>query len=154
MEIVLYSAASIALLAFTWFLIRAARSLNEVSSMLQHTELILTDVKKDIDQIAADVTSFKNHAIPVVDSISDVAQRLSDMTEGLAPRVDAIYETVDDVLDVAHGVIEDVERIKGEVVDTIEKPIQAARATTSGILTTVVKGINLVKDIIQEFKKK
>lgn len=153
MEVVLYIAATIALLALAWFLISAAKSFEKITKVFQNSEVVLLDVKNDIDQISADVTSVRNSMIPVIVNIAEITQRVSEMTDGLAPRVEAVYGMVDDTLDVAHGLLEDVERLKGEVVDTIETPLRLVRSTSNGVVSGVIKGVGLISDIIKRFKK-
>ncbi|MBS1903656.1 MAG: hypothetical protein JSS75_08140 [Bacteroidetes bacterium] len=154
MEIVLYIAGAIALLALAYFLLRAAKTLGEVSIVLQHTESLLDDVRKNADQMTQEIATIRMHVVPVIDSVGEITTRVSQVAEGLQPRVDRIYETVDDALDIAEGVLEDVERIKTEVVDTIESPLKVVRNTSTGLASTIVKGFSLVKDLVQEFKKK
>ncbi len=153
MEVVLYIAASIALLALAWFLMKAAASVDKITTVFQNSEVVLHEVKKDIDQISADVASVRSTMIPVIENIADITQRVSEMTDGLAPRIEGIYGVVDTTLDVAHGLLEDVERLKGEVVDTIETPLRLVRSTSNGVLSGVIKGVGLISDIIKRFKK-
>ncbi|HYM19377.1 MAG TPA: hypothetical protein VEW28_00060 [Candidatus Kapabacteria bacterium] len=153
METVLYIAAIAALLVFMWFLLRAARTLGEVSIVLQRSQPMLDDVRKSATQVAADVALMRMQILPVIDSVSEITSRASRITEGLTPRVEALYDTIDDALDVAHGVIDDVERIKTEVVDTIESPLKVVRHTSNGLGSTIIKGFNLVRELVQEFKK-
>jgi hypothetical protein len=153
METVLYIAATLALLVFIWFLLRAARTLGEVSIILQHAETLLDDVRKSANQVATEVTLMRVQVMPVVESVADITGRVARVTENLEPRVEAIYSTIDDALDVAHGVIDDVERIKDDVVSTIESPLRVVRNTSNGIGTTIIKGVNLVRELVSEFKR-
>lgn len=154
MEIVLYIAGAIALVALAYFLLRAARTLGEVSMVLQHTESLLEDVRKNADQMTNDISTIRMHVIPVIDNVAEITTRVSHVTEGLAPRVDRIYDTVDDALDIVDGVLVDVERIKTEVVDTIESPLKIVRNTSTGVAKTLIKGFSVVKELVEEFRKK
>jgi hypothetical protein len=94
------------------------------------------------------------HLIPVIDNIADVSQRISSIAEGLESRIDGIYDTIDDTLDVVRGALDDAERIKENVVTSIEKPLATLRESTSGgTVSSVLKGINLIREIIQSFRK-
>lgn len=154
MDIALSIVGLIALAVLIWFLLSAAKSLQSVAASIERTEGEIKSVKADFDQIASDITSLKTHLIPAIDNITEITESISGVTEGLKPRVDAIYSTVDDALDVAHGVLEDVERLKSEIVETIEKPIVAFKATSDGVLSTVIKGVNVVRDLMRQFKRR
>jgi hypothetical protein len=153
METVLYIVAVVTLLVFVWFLFRAARTLTDLSAVLKQADTVLEDVRRDANQAANEITTIRMHMVPVIDSVAEVAQRAARISEGITPRVEAMYGTIDDALDVAHGVIEDVERIKDDVVSTIESPLKLVRNTSNGIGSTIIKGVNLVREIVQEFKK-
>ena len=153
MDIVLYISSAIALLALAYFLLRAARSLNEVSIVMQHAEVALEDVRKNAEQMTHDVNEIRTHLVPVIDSVSVIAGRVSHMVEGLAPRVDRVYDTVDDALDIVEGVLVDVDRLKTEVVQTIESPLKLVRSTSTGVVSTLIKAFGVVKELVTEFKR-
>ena len=153
MEIALSILGMIALVAFIIFIFVAIRSLRTVDDFLLRAETELEEIKKDINQMTSEVAVIRIHAIPVLDNIAEISQRVSGITEGLAPRVEAIYDTVDDTLNVVRGALDDVERIKESIVETIETPINAVRRTSTGIVGTVVKGVGVVRDLIGEFRK-
>ncbi|HET9136879.1 MAG TPA: hypothetical protein VFO76_09585 [Candidatus Kapabacteria bacterium] len=154
MDIALSIVALIALVVLIWFLITAAKALQAVTASIGRAESDIKAVKADFDQISNDVTTLKTHLIPAIDNITEITETISGVTDGLKPRVDAIYNTVDDALDIAHGLLEDVERIKSEVVETIEKPIVAFKTTSDGVLSTVIKGVNVVRDLVHQFKRR
>lgn len=153
MEIALYILGGIALVAFTLLMLRAMRTLGHVDSLMKESQHLLQEAKQDIDSISNDIKEMKAHFIPVIDNIADVTGRVALMTEGLHARMDDVYRTLDDVLDVAHGAIEDVERIKDNVVATIDAPLSAVRNTTVGIVGGLIKGVSIVKDLIGSFSK-
>lgn len=150
----MYISGTIALLALAWLLLRAARTLGEVSIVLQHTDVLLDDIRKNADQMANELTTIRTHVVPVIDSVGDITRRASEVVEGITPRIESLYDTIDDALDVAHGVLEDVERIKSDVVETIESPLKVVKNTSNGLASTVVKSFNFVREIVQELKKK
>lgn len=153
MDIALYILAGIALVAFTILMVRAMRTLGQAESLMRETQLLLHDAKHDIDSISDDIKEMKTRILPVVENISVVTKNVSSMTEGLHSRMDDVYRTLDDVLDVAHGAIEDVERIKNNVVATIDAPISAVRNSTTGIVDGLVKGMTIIKELIGSFSK-
>jgi archaellum component FlaC len=113
----------------------------------------MEETRKDIGKISDDVNEMKTHFLPVIDNVAEVTRRAAVLSEGLQVRIDEIYATVDDALDVAHGAIEDIERIKSDVVATIDAPLSAVRNTSQGLVTGIVKGITVVKDILESFRK-
>lgn len=154
MEIVLYIAASLALVALAVFLFRMMKTVATVDAVLGEAKLLMQESKKDIGQISSDISQIKMHLLPVIDNLADVSQRVSHIAEGLESRIDGIYDTIDDTLDVVRGALDDAERIKASVVTSIEKPLATLRDIGgSGTVGSVLKGINLVKEIIQSFRK-
>jgi uncharacterized protein YoxC len=153
MEIALSVLAMIALVAFIWFIVVAIRTLRITDDFLLRSETVLAEIKKDMSQMTSEVSVIRIHAVPVLDNIADISQRVSGITEGLAPRVEAIYDTVDDTLNVVRGALDDVERIKESVVQTIETPLNAVKRTSTGVVGTIVKGVSVVRDLIGEFRK-
>lgn len=153
MELVLYILGALALVALIVFIARAMRTLSNVDSLLRESQFLMEETRKDLGRIAADVNEMKTHALPVIDNIANVTGRVSAMSEGLHARIDDIYGTLDDALDVAHGAIEDIERIKGNVVATIDAPLSAVRHTSEGLVSGLIKGASLVKDLIDSFRK-
>lgn len=153
MELALYILGGIALIAFTLLMLRAMRTLGNLDSLMREAQHLLQEAKQDIDSISDDVKEMKTHFIPVIDNIADVTTRIASITEGLHTRMDDVYRTLDDALDVAHGAIEDVERIKDNVVATIDAPLTAVRNTTVGIVGGLIKGVSIAKDIIGAFSK-
>src|SRR5690242_8589028 len=118
MEIALSILAMIALVAFIWFVFVAVRTLRTTDDFLARAESTIEEIKKDVNQMTSEVSVIRIHAVPVLDNIADISQKLSGITDGLAPRVEAIYDTVDDTLDVVRGALDDVERIKNSVIET------------------------------------
>ncbi len=153
MELVLYILGALALVALIVFIVRAMRTLGNLDAVLRESQYLMQETKKDIDSISSDVNEMKRHFLPVVDNIANITSRVASMSEGLHARIDDIYGTLDDALDVAHGAIEDIERIKGNVVATIDAPLSAVRNTTVGIVGGIVKGVAIVKDLIGAFSK-
>lgn len=153
MELVLYILGALALVALIVFIARAMRTLGNVDSLLRESQFLMEETRKDLGRIAADVNEMKTHALPVIDNIANVTGRVASMSEGLHARIDDIYGTLDDALDVAHGAIEDIERIKGNVVATIDAPLSAVRHTSEGLVSGLIKGASLVKDLIDSFRK-
>lgn len=153
MDIALYIVALIALLVLIWFLIATMQSIKSAVKAIERSDAAIQAAKVSFEQVAGDISTLKTHLIPAIDGITEVTESISGMSEGLKPRVQAIYHTVDDALDVAHGVLEDVERIKDEVVGLVEKPVLALRSTSDGVFSTVLKGVNVIRDLIDRFKK-
>src|SRR5258708_5094621 len=141
MDIALSILAIIALVAFILFIVVAIRTLRSADDFLLRAETELGEIKKDISQMTSEVSVIRIHAVPVLDNVAEISQRLSGLTEGLAPRIEAIYDTVDDTLNVVRGALDDVERIKESIVEATETPINAVRRTSTGIVGTVVKGV-------------
>jgi hypothetical protein len=154
MEIALYIAASLALVALAVFLFRMTKTVATLDTVLGEAKLLMQESKKDIGQISSDISQIKMHLLPVIDNLAEVSQRVSTIAEGLESRIDGIYDTIDDTLDVVRGALDDAERIKSNVVSSIEKPLAAIRDVgSSGTFSSVLKGINLVKELIQSFRK-
>jgi hypothetical protein len=153
MDIALSILGMIALAAFIWFIIVAVRSMQRAETFFLDAEVVLRDIEKDINQMTAEVSLVRAHALPVLDNVAEISQRLSTIAEGLAPRIEAIYDTVDDTLNVVHGALDDVERIKDSVVQTIEAPLNAVKRTSTGVVGTIVKGVSVVRELIDEFRK-
>lgn len=153
MDIVLYILGGVALIAFTLLMLRAMRTLGQMDSLMRESQHLLQEAKQDLDSISSDVKEMKVHFIPVIDNIAEVTGHIASMTDGLRSRMDDVYRTLDDALDVAHGAIEDVERIKDNVVATIDAPLSAVRNTTVGLVGGIIKGVSIVKDLIGSFSK-
>ena len=153
METALYILSAVAIAAFVWLVVIAVRTLQSANVLIIDADAALKDIKRDINQMTSEVSLIRLHAIPVLDNVADITQRISGITEGLAPRVEAIYDTVDDTLNVVRGALDDVERIKDTVVQTIESPLNAVRRTTTGVVGTIFKGVAVVRELIQEFGK-
>jgi len=153
MELVLYILGAIALVALIVFIVRAMRTLGNLDAVLRESQYLMQETKKDIDSISSDVNEMKRHFLPVVDNIANITSGVASMSEGFHARIDVIYATFDDALDVAHGAIEDIDRIKGNVVATIDAPLSAVRHTSEGLVSGLIKGASLVKDLIDSFRK-
>src|SRR5579872_5333717 len=153
MEIVLYILGAIVLVALLWFIVNAVRALQTAEMFFADSKVMLEDIKKDVSQMASEVTVLRIHAVPVLDNVAHITKHISGITEGLAPRVEAIYDTVDDTLNVVRGALDDVERIKDSVVQTIETPLNAVRKTSTGVVGTIIKGVGVVRELISEFRK-
>jgi uncharacterized protein YoxC len=153
MDIALYILGMIGIVAVIWLIINLVRTLRTADEFIEKAEGLLTDIKRDINQMTSEVSVIRIHTIPVLDNVAEITQRVSGITEGLAPRIEAIYDTVDDTLNVVRGALDDVERIKNSVVETIETPINAVKKTSTGMVGTVIKGVGLVRDIVGQFRK-
>ncbi len=153
MDIALEILGCLALIAFIGFIVIAARSVQATQVFMGKAEVVLQDIKKDVNQMTREVSLVREHAIPVLNNVADITKNVANITDGLAPRVEAIYNTVDDALNVVHGAIDDVERIKDSVVQTIESPLNMVRRTSTGVVGTIFKGVTVVRDLIGEFSK-
>ena len=153
MDIVLYILGAIVLVALIWFIINAVRTLQTAEKFFADSQVMMQDIKKDVNQMAGEVAVLRIHAVPVLDNVAEITKHVSGITEGLAPRVEAIYETVDDTLNIVRGALDDVERIKDSVVQTIESPLNLVRRTSTGVVGTVFKGIGVIRELIGEFRK-
>jgi len=154
MEIALYITASLALVALAVFLFRMTKTVATLDTVLGEAKLLMQESKKDIGQISSDISQIKMHLLPVIDNLAEVSQRVSTIAEGLESRIDGIYDTIDDTLDVVRGALDDAERIKSNVVSSIEKPLATLRDVAgSGTVSSVLKGITLIKEIVQNFRK-
>jgi hypothetical protein len=153
MEIALYIAGILALVALAVFLFRALKTLSAVDTLIVESQQLVEESRRDIAQISADISQIKVHVIPLIDNLAEVSQRVSSIAEGLESRIDGIYDTIDDTLDVVRGAIDDAERIKENVVATIAKPLESIRDAGGGTFSSILKGINLVREIVQSFKK-
>src|SRR5438094_467921 len=100
MDIALQILGLIALAAAIWLIITIIRTLQRTEVFLDDADSTLKEIKKDINQMTGEVAVLRLHAVPVLDNIAEITQRVSGITEGLAPRIEAIYDTVDDTLDV------------------------------------------------------
>jgi ABC-type transporter Mla subunit MlaD len=153
MELVLYILGALVLIGLIVLIVRSMRTLGNVDALLRESQFLMEETRKDLGRIADDVSELKSHALPVIDNISNISNRVASISEGLHARIDDIYGTLDDALDVAHGAIEDIERIKGNVVATIDAPLSAVRHTSEGLVSGIIKGVSLVRDLLDSFRK-
>lgn len=151
MEIALYIAGILALVTLVFFLARAMKSLATLDTLTAEARLLMEESRKDIGQISSDISHLRMHLIPVIDTMAEVSQRISTIAEGLESRIDGIYDTIDDTLDVVRGALDDAERIKENVVTTIEKPLASLR--DGGTFSSILKGVTLIRELIQSFRK-
>lgn len=152
MEIALYIAAILALVVLSAFLVRLMRTMGAMDTALGEASLLMQESKKDLAQISSDISQIRMHLVPVIDNLADVSQRMSSLAEGLESRIDGFYDTIDDTLDVVRGALDDAERIKETVVSTIERPL-ASLQSEGGTISSILKGITLIRDIVQSFRK-
>ncbi len=147
METILYITGGIALLALAWLFFALAQSLKGMQSMLAQLETDFHTAAVAADEIRVGV-------MPILDNMAHITSNVSKITTGVQNQMVGVHETIDDALDVIRGTIDDVERLKNEVVATVEGPVHFARETANGAVGTAMRVANVILKLVGNRKRK
>jgi hypothetical protein len=140
MEIILYITGGIALLALAWLFFSLASTISAVKQ-------ILTDARADLATVVATVNDVKTEVMPILGNVNGITSNINSITNGLQTQMISVHETIDDTLDVVRGTIDDLERLKDELVATVEGPMSLVKSTTDGAVGAVFKGFGLLRRV-------
>lgn len=141
MEIILYITGGIALLALAWLFFTLASTVSAV-------KLILGDVRTDMATVVSTVDDLKTELLPILGNVNGITANVNAMTNGLQTQMISVHETIDDTLDVVRGTIDDIERLKDQLVATVEGPMSLVKTTTDGAVGAVFKGVGLLRRLM------
>jgi uncharacterized protein YoxC len=147
METILYITGGIALLALAWLFISLARTITGVHALLAEAESDLHTAVAAVDEIRAGV-------MPILSNVRTITGSVSDIASGVQRQMVGVHETIDDALDVIRGTLDDVERLKDNVVATVEGPVTMVRETANGAIGTVLRIANVILKLVGNRKKK
>ena len=137
MAIILYITGGIALLALAWLFISLASTFKAVKD-------VVVEVRGDLSTVLQTVEEVKAEILPILGNVNNITANVTSITNGLQTQMISVHETIDDTLDVVRGTIDDIERLKNQLVATVEGPVALARATTEGTVGTIFKGVGLI----------
>jgi uncharacterized protein YoxC len=140
MEIILYIAGGIALLALAWLLY----SLTNTLKVLQK---VMIDAMQDVHEFTRDMHTMTEQVAPILENVRSLTVKTNSIVDGVQSQIVSIQSTVDDTLDVVRGTIDDIERLKNEVVDIVEAPLRSARGVSTGVASVVLKGAGLLVNL-------
>ncbi|MDP4197950.1 MAG: hypothetical protein Q8922_14475 [Bacteroidota bacterium] len=141
MEIILYITGGIALLALAWLFISLANAVSTV-------KLLLGEVRGDVAEIVTTITEVKAQVLPILGNVNEITSNVTAITGNVEKQLLHIQETINDALDVVRGTLDDVERLKDEIVSTVEGPVTLMRDATGGALGAVAAGLRLVGKLV------
>jgi len=147
MELILYITGGIALLALAWLFVSIASTVKSVKDVLVEVRGDLSNVVQTIDEVKAEV-------LPILGNVNNITANVTSITNGLQTQMISVHETIDDTLDVVRGTIDDIERLKNQLVATVEGPVSLVRATTDGAIGSVFKGVSLLSKFFGKKKDK
>ncbi len=147
MEIILYITGGIALLALAWLFVSLVKALKGMQAMVAQLESDLHTAVVAADEIRAGI-------MPILGNMTHITANVSKITAGVQNQMIGVHETIDDALDVIRGTIDDVERLKNEVVATVEGPVNLVRETANGAFGTALRVANVILKLVGNRKKK
>ncbi len=154
MEIILYITGGIALLALAWLFISLARAVSGVKAMMEELEADLHTAVAAVDEIKASVVPILGNVTNITNNVSAITASVSNITTGLQNQMIGVHETIDDALDVIRGSLDDLERLKNNIVSTVEGPVSLVRETASGALGAALRVVNVISKLVGNRKKK
>ena len=146
MEIILYITGGIALLALSWLFISIASTVRSVKD-------VLIEVRRDLATIVSSVDEIKTQALPILNNVGGITANVNSITGTVQGQMETIKETIDDALNVIRGTLEDLERLKDDVVATVEGPVSLARSATGGAVGAAAKVVNVLWKFFGNKKK-
>ena len=147
METILYITGGIALLAMAWLFISLAKALQGMQGMM-------TQLESDLHTAVMAAEDIRAGMMPILGNMAHITANVSKITSGVQNQMVGVHETIDDALDVIRGTIDDVERLKNEVVATVEGPITMVRDTANGAFGTAARVVSLVLKLVGNRKRK
>ncbi|SRR5581483_9144418 len=153
MELILYITGGIALLALAWLFISLSNAVSGIKNVLNETRDDLHTIVGMADEIKTKVLPILGNVDNITGNVTHITGNVSAITDGVRDQMSGVYETIDDALDIVRGTLDDIERLKNDVVATVEGPMTLVRETTGGVVGTAVKAVNLVLKLIGTRKK-
>jgi hypothetical protein len=154
METILYITGGIALLALAWLFIALTKALKGAQDLLLQLETDFHTAAMAADEIRAGVMPIIGNMTAITSNVTSITANVSKITSGVQNQMVGVHETIDDALDVIRGTLDDVERVKNEVVATVEGPITLVRETANGAFGTGLRIANLILKLVGNRKKK
>jgi len=146
MEIILYITGGIALLALSWLFL-------SIASTVRSLKDVLMEVRRDLATIVNTVDEIKTQALPILNNVSGITSNVNSITGTVQGQMETIKETIDDALTVIRGTLEDLERLKDDVVATVEGPVSLARSATGGAVGAATKVVSVLWKFFGNKKK-
>ncbi len=138
MEIILYITGGIALLALGWLFIAIAKAVSAIKPYLD-------EVRGDLAQMVTAVNEVKAEVLPILGNVNQITSHVSEITGNVEKQLIHVHETIEDALDIVRGTLDDVERLKDQVVATVEGPVTLMRDATGGALGAILTGLKIVR---------
>jgi hypothetical protein len=154
METILYITGGIALLALAWLFYSLTLSLKGMQSMLNQLETDFHTAAVAADEIRAGMMPILGNMAAITSNVTNITENVSKITSGVQNQMIGVHETIDDALDVIRGTLDDVERLKNEVVATVEGPVTLVRETANGAFGTALRVANVILKLVGNRKKK
>ena len=159
MEIILYITGGVALLALAWLFLAAARAISGIKDLVSeartdvHTVVVAAEeVKEKILPILGNVTNITDNVTTITGNVSTITGNVSTITDGVRGQMVGVQKTIDDALDVVRGTLDNIERLKNEVVATVEGPVMLVRDTSGGLVSTAFKAISAIAKLVKSVK--
>lgn len=153
MEIILYITGGIALLALAWFLISLAGTVKALRGVISESQAMITEARNDVHVMTETITEIKTQVVPILGNVTELTYKVNSIADGVQGQLDSIRDTVDDTLDVVRGTIDDVERLKNELVATVEGPVRLVQSSVGGAVGAIKAGANLLTKLVGKSKK-
>jgi uncharacterized protein YoxC len=138
MELILYITGGVALLALAWLFVSVSNAVSAIKPYLD-------EVRGDLAQMVMAVNEVKAEVLPILSNVNEITSSVSGITGNVEKQLLHVHETIDDALDVVRGTIDDIERLKDQVVATVEGPVTLVRDATGGALGAVLAGIRIFR---------
>lgn len=148
MEIVLYIAGAVACLALTYFLITLTATVRTLDKVLLDSQVMIAEARQDVQRIVGTVDQLKSQIMPIMSNVNDITFKVNTITDGVQKQMVNVHATVEDTLDVVRGTIDDVERIKNELVGTVEAPVKLVRTSMQGSVGAIMGAVGLIKKLV------
>jgi uncharacterized protein YoxC len=145
MEIILYITGGIALLALAWLFISLSMAIGSV-------RLLIVEVRGDLTVMVETIKEVRSQILPILGNVNNITSNVTSITSGLQEQMVSVHETIDDALNVLRGTIDDIERLKDDVVATVEGPMSFARSASDGAVGVLFKGVKLLTGILGKKK--
>jgi uncharacterized protein YoxC len=148
MEIVLYIAGAVACLALTYFLITLTATVRTLDKVLLDSQVMIAEARQDVQRVMGTVDQLKSQIMPIMSNVNDITFKVNTITDGVQKQMVNVHATVEDTLDVVRGTIDDVERIKNELVGTVEAPVKLVRTSMQGSVGAIMGAVGLIKKLM------
>lgn len=153
MEIILYITGGIALLALAWMFIALSRAIHGIQDIFEEARNDLRTVVAGADEVKEKILPILGNVTNITDNVTTITGNVSSITDGLRGQMVGVHKTVDDALDVVRGTLDDIERLKNEIVATVEGPVTLVRDTSGGVVSTAFKAISALAKLVKSVKR-